>query len=124
MRMHDLLDDPEAAWSPYRPSASEPWDEARVAHLHSRAGFGGQLASTSPSFESERGARAVQLERRQCSACLRASLLERAFPLVFVIFRSVLSLSEQTSSNYATVPKIRGRFTGSHPGQFGDAASP
>src|SRR5947209_7507103 len=40
MRMHDLLDDPEAAWSPFRPTASEPWDEARVAHLHRRAGFG------------------------------------------------------------------------------------
>ena len=40
MRTRSLLDDPEAAWSAYRPSSSEPWDEPRVAHLHRRAGFG------------------------------------------------------------------------------------
>jgi uncharacterized protein (DUF1800 family) len=31
--------DPKAAWEPYRPSAAEPWDAARVVHLHRRAGF-------------------------------------------------------------------------------------
>ncbi len=31
--------DPRTAWQPYRPSAAEPWDAARVAHLHRRAGF-------------------------------------------------------------------------------------
>jgi uncharacterized protein (DUF1800 family) len=31
--------DPKTAWEPYRPSAAEPWDAARVAHLHRRAGF-------------------------------------------------------------------------------------
>jgi hypothetical protein len=36
----DLLKDPRAAWEPYAPSAAEPWDEPRVAHLHRRAGFG------------------------------------------------------------------------------------
>ena len=40
MKPADLLNDPEVAWSPYRPTASEPWDEARVAHLHRRAGLG------------------------------------------------------------------------------------
>ena len=40
MRTKDLLDDPEAAWSRYRPSPAEPWDEARAAHLHRHAGFG------------------------------------------------------------------------------------
>ncbi len=40
MRTPSLLDDPEAAWSPHRPSPSEPWDEASVAHLHRRAGLG------------------------------------------------------------------------------------
>jgi uncharacterized protein (DUF1800 family) len=34
-----LLSDPARAWTPYEPSASEPWDLARVAHLHRRAGF-------------------------------------------------------------------------------------
>lgn len=39
MNTSDLLNDPEAAWSPYEPSAADPWDRARVAHLHRRAGF-------------------------------------------------------------------------------------
>ena len=41
-----ILDDPGAAWSPYRPGPEAPWDAARVAHLHRRAGLGatwGQL---------------------------------------------------------------------------------
>jgi uncharacterized protein (DUF1800 family) len=32
-------DDPSWAWQPFEPSAKEPWDLARVAHLHGRAGF-------------------------------------------------------------------------------------
>jgi uncharacterized protein (DUF1800 family) len=28
------------AWEPYRPGTDGPWDAARVAHLHRRAGFG------------------------------------------------------------------------------------
>jgi uncharacterized protein (DUF1800 family) len=35
----DLLKDPKKAWSVFEPSAAEPWDRARVAHLHRRAGF-------------------------------------------------------------------------------------
>jgi uncharacterized protein (DUF1800 family) len=35
-----LLDDPLNAWEPYRPMPDMPWDAARVAHLHRRAGFG------------------------------------------------------------------------------------
>ncbi len=31
--------DPSAAWAPYEPTDSEPWDLPRVAHLHRRAGF-------------------------------------------------------------------------------------
>ena len=31
--------DPRTAWQRYRPSAAEPWDAVRVAHLHRRAGF-------------------------------------------------------------------------------------
>ncbi len=31
--------DPSAAWAPYEPTASEPWNLPRVAHLHRRAGF-------------------------------------------------------------------------------------
>ncbi len=41
-----LFDDPGRAWEPYRPGPEAPWDAARVAHLHRRAGLGatwGQL---------------------------------------------------------------------------------
>ena len=27
-------------WSPYEPTAADPWDLRKVAHLHRRAGFG------------------------------------------------------------------------------------
>ena len=29
-----------APWSPYEPTPDNPWDLAKVAHLHRRAGFG------------------------------------------------------------------------------------
>jgi uncharacterized protein (DUF1800 family) len=35
----DPLHDPAWAWAPYKPAAREPWDSAKVAHLHRRAGF-------------------------------------------------------------------------------------
>ncbi len=41
-----LFDDPRQAWQPYQPSSDVPWNAARVAHLHRRAGLGatwGQL---------------------------------------------------------------------------------
>jgi uncharacterized protein (DUF1800 family) len=34
-----LWNDPERAWARYEPNAESPWDLARVAHLHRRAGF-------------------------------------------------------------------------------------
>ena len=39
MSRSSLLHDPDRAWSRYEPTGSEPWDLARVAHLHRRAGF-------------------------------------------------------------------------------------
>jgi len=36
----DLLHDPEACWSPWRPTGSDRWDESKAAHLHRRAGLG------------------------------------------------------------------------------------
>lgn len=39
MSRSELLHDPAGAWSVYEPSASQPWDLNRVAHLHRRAGF-------------------------------------------------------------------------------------
>jgi hypothetical protein len=32
--------DPKTAWLPYAPSAENPWDRKKVAHLYRRAGFG------------------------------------------------------------------------------------
>jgi len=32
--------DADAAWKPYTPNDSNPWDEGRVAHLYRRTGFG------------------------------------------------------------------------------------
>jgi uncharacterized protein (DUF1800 family) len=41
MNSHDdLLRDPEACWSPWRPTGSDLWDESKAAHLHRRAGLG------------------------------------------------------------------------------------
>src|SRR5205085_11640610 len=31
-------------WAPYRPTAADPWDVGKVAHLHRRAGFGATRA--------------------------------------------------------------------------------
>src|SRR5262245_45799604 len=31
-------------WAPFEPSAKDPWDLAKAAHLHRRAGFGGTRA--------------------------------------------------------------------------------
>jgi hypothetical protein len=53
------------------------------------------------------GYRRLFAQRLQRDLRLAASI----FRLVFVIFRSVLSHSEQTSSNYPTGPKIRGHFS-------------
>jgi uncharacterized protein (DUF1800 family) len=35
-----LFTDPGRAWEPYHPGSEAPWDAARVAHLHRRAGLG------------------------------------------------------------------------------------
>jgi uncharacterized protein (DUF1800 family) len=43
--------DPAEAWKPWRPTAAEPWDRARAAHLYRRAAFG---ASREELLEAER----------------------------------------------------------------------
>ena len=40
MQQPTLQFDPHTAWQPYRPTADNPWDAAKVARLHRRAGFG------------------------------------------------------------------------------------
>jgi hypothetical protein len=39
MTTSPLLTDPVRAWAPFAPTGDDPWDRARVAHLHRRAGF-------------------------------------------------------------------------------------
>ncbi len=39
MSNSSLWNDPERAWAPFEVNAQSPWDLARVAHLHRRAGF-------------------------------------------------------------------------------------
>src|SRR5207249_3605867 len=38
---------PEGPWAPYEPTADDPWDLRKVAHLHRRAGFGATRAELS-----------------------------------------------------------------------------
>ncbi len=45
MRRIDLLNDPTRAWEPFKPSRTNPWDRAKVAHLHRRAGFAADWAT-------------------------------------------------------------------------------
>ncbi len=40
MSLETAWSDAADAWAEYRPTPHEPWDEARVIHLHRRAGFG------------------------------------------------------------------------------------
>jgi uncharacterized protein (DUF1800 family) len=39
-----MLKPPDSPWEPYKPIADDPWDLAKVAHLHRRAGFGATWA--------------------------------------------------------------------------------
>jgi hypothetical protein len=34
----------QGPWAPYQPTDKDPWDTAKVAHLHRRAGFGATRA--------------------------------------------------------------------------------
>jgi uncharacterized protein (DUF1800 family) len=51
----DLLRDPEACWSRWRPTGSDRWDESKAARLHRRAGLGGSCSQvrrdTAEGFE-------------------------------------------------------------------------
>jgi uncharacterized protein (DUF1800 family) len=43
--LRTISDVPDRPWDPYEPTADEPWDLARVAHLHRRAGFAAPWAT-------------------------------------------------------------------------------
>jgi uncharacterized protein (DUF1800 family) len=38
------MPEPTGPWAPFQPTASDPWDLGKVAHLHRRAGFGATWA--------------------------------------------------------------------------------
>src|SRR5262249_28649678 len=39
-----VMASPQHPWAPFAPSAAEPWDLRKVAHLHRRAGLGATWA--------------------------------------------------------------------------------
>ncbi len=39
MNLSQLSNHPDRAWEPFEPTSTDPWDLARVAHLHRRASF-------------------------------------------------------------------------------------
>jgi uncharacterized protein (DUF1800 family) len=45
MTRPDVWTDPVRAWAPFEPGPDAPWDRARVAHLHRRAGFAAPWAT-------------------------------------------------------------------------------
>ncbi|MCA9209614.1 MAG: hypothetical protein KDA55_14715, partial [Planctomycetales bacterium] len=53
--------DPAWAWSPYQPSAEQPWDRRRAAHLFRRAGFGATAAELDEAVSIEPAAAVEQL---------------------------------------------------------------
>jgi uncharacterized protein (DUF1800 family) len=73
-----------AAWEAHRPSAADPWDLAKVAHLHRRAGFGATRAellrdlAEGPAASIDRflRPRPATDEERQVVAGLRQGVLD------------------------------------------------
>jgi uncharacterized protein (DUF1800 family) len=71
-------------WAPYEPTANDPWDLAKVAHLHRRAGFGGTWSelqldlSEGPAASVDRLLKPRQetSEERQILASLRQGVLD------------------------------------------------
>lgn len=53
--------DPAWAWSAYQPSAEQPWDRRRAAHLFRRAGFGANSAELDEAASMEPAAVVEQL---------------------------------------------------------------
>src|SRR5205807_7833352 len=70
-------------WAAYQPSEKDPWDAAKVAHLHRRAGFGATRAEIARDVKDGPGAsverfltpRAAAEEERATLDSLRAGVL-------------------------------------------------
>src|SRR5262249_5728989 len=71
-------------WAPYQPTADDPWDLGKVAHLHRRAGFGATWAELQrdlkdgPAASVERllKPRAMTAEETQVLDSLRQGVLD------------------------------------------------
>src|SRR5947209_6650671 len=71
-------------WAPYEPSAADPWDLRKVAHLHRRAGFGATWAELQRDLKDGPAASAERLlhprppggEEQQVLDSLRQGVLD------------------------------------------------
>ena len=77
-----------SVWTPYEPSAADPWDLRKVAHLHRRAGFGATWADLqrdlqagpAPSVERLLKQQPVGAEETQIVDSLRQGVLDSRDP--------------------------------------------
>ena len=71
-------------WAPFEPTAKDPWDLPRVAHLHRRAGFGAARAEMErdvrdgPAASVDRllGPRPMSDDEKQVLDSLRQGVLD------------------------------------------------
>lgn len=78
----------EFLWAPYRPSADNPWDLRKVAHLHRRAGFGATWTELQRDVQDGPAASVDRLldlpkpsaDEQEVLAGLRQSVLQRRTP--------------------------------------------
>jgi uncharacterized protein (DUF1800 family) len=78
------MSDKPAPWAPFEPSAGDPWDIAKVAHLHRRADFGAtwrelqrdQEDGVAASVERFLKPRAMTAEEQQVLESLRQGVLD------------------------------------------------
>src|SRR5207249_4458591 len=74
----------EGPWAPFQPTAEDPWDLRKVAHLHRRAGFGATWAELQRDLRDGPAAgverllkpRALTSEEEQVLASLRQGVLD------------------------------------------------
>jgi uncharacterized protein (DUF1800 family) len=63
-------------WAPYRPTAQNPWDLGKVAHLHRRAGFGGTWAELQRDLRDGPEASATRLLSPRAATTDEAQVLD------------------------------------------------
>jgi hypothetical protein len=63
-------------WAPFKPTAENPWDVGKVAHLHRRAGFGATWAELVRDREAGPEASVERLLRPPKSSALEVEAIE------------------------------------------------